>query len=305
MFGQSYIGIPVCIRPKPSSLLLRIGRLPFNTFAGAMAPCRLSSDFKNQPDIEKAAAKLDEPFTRKWRHYWSSATAKKKDEQYFWVTLRKNEFNSLFDSRVRHMKGEAQTRLSMPGLNLDYTRGDLVAIAFWHNLDHGDELPACVWSGLESAVRCGGFAIVYLLSHQTFRRILPGVTPVSAERTLSIALFGEYLRGLEMVLGRKAIAAVSDLVRIKACAETEHAFAVMIDCDTVWLRKIPLPDSEYPMYEKSYGHSIRITPDLHTIAHERGYEKEIGGALLAVYEGVRRLPRCFATLLVLQVIASG
>ena len=168
--------------------------------------------------------------------------------------MKKNEFNSLFDSRVRHMHGEKRSQKSMLERNVSYDRGDLVAIAFWHNLDDGVELPYWIWEGLESAVRCGGFANVYLLSYQTFRRMPLGVTAVPAEQTLPIILFQQYLHGLEKVLGKKSIAAVSDLVRIKACAETEHAFAVMIDCDTIWLRNMPLPDPQNPRYETSYGH---------------------------------------------------
>ena len=219
-----------------------------------MVPKRMSSDFHDQKEVERAAFKLDVPIRRKWRHYWSAATAANKEKSFDWVVLNKLEFNSLFDSRVRHMQGEHQTRQLLPGWNLAYIRDDMVAILFWHNLDGGDELPQCAWGGLDSLVRCGGFAGVYLLSYQDFKRIPPGVTPVSADATLPKGVFEMYLRGLEKVLGPKAIAAVADLVRIKACAETAHAFAVMIDCDTVWLREMPLPDPRNPLFEKSYGH---------------------------------------------------
>ena len=87
------------------------------------------------------------------------------------------------------MHGEKQARESILEWNLSYVRGDLVAIAFWHNLDNGLELPHCIREGLESAVRSGGFAKVYVLSYQTFRRMPPGVTAVPAERTLPITLF--------------------------------------------------------------------------------------------------------------------
>ena len=114
-----------------------------------MAPVRLSKHYKNQLEIEKAARKLDMPFDRWWRHYWAPATATRKGEASCWVSMKKNEFNSLFDSRVRHMHGEKRSQKSMLERNVSYDRGDLVAIAFWHNLDDGVELLYWIWKGLE------------------------------------------------------------------------------------------------------------------------------------------------------------
>ena len=142
----------------------------------------------------------------------------------------------------------------MAELNLQYTHRDMVAIAFWHNLDDGDALPVCVWNGLQSAAACGRFAAVYLFSYQTFRRLPPGVTSMSAEDILPHESFVVYLRGVESKLGKRAIAPLSDLVRLKACAETTHAFAVLMDCDTIWLRNMPVPDPQHVQYERSYGH---------------------------------------------------
>ena len=118
----------------------------------------------------------------------------------------------------------------------------MAAVLFWHNLDGTDVLPACAWDGLLSVADNGGFSSVELCSYQRFRRLQLGVIAQPAEGVLPYERFKEYVRGVSAVLGDKAIAPVADLVRLKACADTAHAFVAMIDCDSVWFRNMPMPD---------------------------------------------------------------
>ena len=210
---------------------------------------RFSHEYACSLDVEKAAKTLDLPLVRKWRHAWVSLG------DFTWVSLVNADMHALFDSRVRHMKAETATKKLVRRLHLKYERTDLVAVLFWHNVDGANDLPSCAWDGAQSAAENGGFSSVELYSYQRFRRLPPGVTAKHAERVLSYEMFNVYLRVVAAVgLGDSAIAHVADLVCLKACVDTVHAYAVMIDCDTIWFRNMPLPDPQHSDYVKAYGH---------------------------------------------------
>ena len=153
------------------------------------------------------------------------------------------------------MKAETATKKRVRRLCLQYERTDLVAVLLWHNVDGANDLPSCAWNGAQSAAENGGFSLVELYSYQRFSRLPPGVTAKHAERVLSYEMFNVYLRVLAAVgSGDSAIAHVADLVCLKACVDTVHAYAVMIDCDTIWFRNMPLPDPQHSDYVKAYGH---------------------------------------------------
>ena len=168
-------------------------------------------------EVEKAARTLDMPLSRRWRHYWSNTTAAKKSQAFTWVVLGKADMYALFDSRVRHMRGEKATVQLLAEAKLTYDRRGMAAVLFWHNLDGSDVLLAGAWDGLQSVADNGGFSSVELYSYQRFRRLPPGVIAQPAEGVLPYEMFKEYVRGVSAVLGDKAIAPVADLVRLKAC----------------------------------------------------------------------------------------
>jgi hypothetical protein len=209
----------------------------------------ISASFSHIASLESAAKRLDKPIARIWRHYWSAKTAAMKDEKILWVNFSRAEFDQLYDSRVLHMQGEARMQSLVTAMDLTVARDDLVAIAFWHNLDDTHALPQSIVDGLKSAVIHGGFVHVYLFSYQALTRIPRGVTLVDAADVLPMASFTSYIEAVGHSLGKQSIASVSDLIRLKACAATAHAFAVMIDCDTIWLHSMILP-----CLAKAYGH---------------------------------------------------
>ena len=219
---------------------------------------RFSHEYACPLDVENAAKTLDLPLSRKWRHSWpcpGSRCHSPGRTPFTWVSLVKADLHALFDSRVRHMKGEHATKQLLVELQLKYERTDLVAVLFWHNVDGGDSLPSCAWDGAKSVAENGGFSAVELYSYQRFTRLPPGVTAKPAEEVLPYEMFKVYLRAVAAVgLGDSAIAPVAALVRLKACVDTLHAYAVMIDCDTIWFRNMPLPDPQHSDYVKAHGH---------------------------------------------------
>ena len=118
---------------------------------------------------------------------------------------------------------------------LDEASTDKAVFTFWHiDVEEGHstflQLPWVAVVGLQSMVRNGGFQAVYLLCFHRFENVPDGVIVKLLDNKTD---FDMALHAMSVQwTNRRGIAALSDILRLRACQASPHSMNIVCDVDT-------------------------------------------------------------------------
>ena len=124
------------------------------------------------------------------------------------------------------------------GRVLDEASPDKAVFTFWHtDVEEGHstflQLPWVALVGLQSMVRNGGFQAVYLLCFHRFENVPDGVKVKLLDNKTD---FDMALHAMSVQwANRRGIAALSDILRLRACQASPHSMNIVCDVDTLFL----------------------------------------------------------------------
>ena len=158
-----------------------------------------------------------------------------------WKSIPAPMLRRYYRERRLHMIGEKKSRRwakKHGGRVLDEASPDKAVFTFWHtDVEEGHstflQLPWVALVGLQSMVRNGGFQAVYLLCFHRFENVPDGVKVMLLDNKTD---FDMALHAMSVQWGnRRGIAALSDILRLRACQASPHSMNIVCDVDTLFL----------------------------------------------------------------------